>query len=174
MDDEHNHYARNAVITIIIILILVSAAAALLIMAGSCSVQKKSAGVSFSISKDYEETESLDKEVVLPGWLSLTFTAATTDIKGDISLYNPRENSGYYDLVFELLCDTDGDGTCESLYRSGPVKAGEHIDEFTINKAIPEGSYDAAILIQPYPEGSYDTCLNNGRIFLTLNAVRKH
>lgn len=85
--------------------------------------------------------------VAIPGWGKLTIPADETDVTVD--LYNPEENENLYYLTFELRLP-DEDGGYEVLYKSGLIKAGNHIQNITLSHGLAEGTYDAIVFVQPY------------------------
>ena len=121
---------------------------------------------------EYEEEsqEPVDpsKNITLPGWVTLTIAADTTNIKKGIDFYNPDANEGYYYLTFELLVDIEGDGNYVSIYQSGLVEAGKHIQKITLSRSLSAGTYNARVFIQPYKIDDLDVPLNNGNVDIEL------
>ena len=87
--------------------------------------------------------------VAIPGWVSFTIPANTTeDIVVDF--YNPVENTDKYYLTFELRLPDNSEQGYEVLYTSGLVEPTLHIQKITLNRGLEAGEYDAIIHVQPY------------------------
>ena len=116
-----------------------------------------------------EETEPVQsRNIVMPGWTTLNIAADTTDIQRGIDFFNPEDNEGYYYMTFELFVDLAGNGEYESIYKSGLVEPGNHIQKITLTKALPAGTYDAYVFIQPYRINDLEEPLNSGNVQLSL------
>lgn len=85
--------------------------------------------------------------VAIPGWGAIVMPPNTTEITVDF--YNPEANKDLYYLTFELRLP-EGNGGYETLYKSGLIEAGNHIQKITLSRGLAEGTYDAVIFVQPY------------------------
>lgn len=92
--------------------------------------------------------------VSIPGWGSITIPANQQTVS--VNLYNPEKNEGRYYLTFKLVLSDTG----EVLYESNAVPPGKHIQSITLSRALPAGTYDAVIHVQPY-RMSDETPTNN-------------
>lgn len=102
--------------------------------------------------------------VAIPGWGSFTIPADKTTVSVDF--FNPQANEGNYYMTFELKLATG-----ESLYQSGLVKAGDHIQTITLSRGLPKGTYDAYVHIQPYTADDELVETNNADMGLKLIVV---
>ena len=92
--------------------------------------------------------------VAVPGWSSITIPANQQTVSVDF--YNPEANEGLYYLTFKLILSNTG----EVLYESNAVPPGKHIQTITLSRALPAGTYDAVVHVQPY-RMSDETPANN-------------
>lgn len=133
------------------------------------------------------------RNIVMPGWSTLTIAADTTEITRGVDFFNPDKNLWYTcpdcgndldsakycanckkmagDAAVEdcfymtfALCLTEND---EVLYQSGLVAPGKHLQSITLTRALPAGEYDAYVFIQPYKSDMATPC-NNGVVKLNL------
>ena len=114
---------------------------------------------------------NIEPNVAIPGWGRITIPSGTTEINS-VDFYNPEENEGLYYLTFELLLP-DGDKYI-SLYKSGAVPPGKHIQSIKLNQTLSLGTYDALIHVQPYrinEDGSVGTPTNNANMGTTLVVI---
>ena len=110
-----------------------------------------------------EQIIEADRGIAIPGWEKVVIAADSQDVIVDF--YNPQANDGYYYMTFELKL-ADG----ESLYKSGLVKAGQHIQKITLSRSLPKGTYDAVLHVQPYTADDAMTPTNNADMKLKLVA----
>lgn len=161
---------KSSLIIIIILLIVVIAVGGVFI--GSTLMKNQTSapapsggsGLSYDPSAGTYVTPETPPGVAIPGWGSLTIPANTTSVSVDF--FNPEANAGYYDMSFEL-CLSSG----ESLYKSGLVRAGQHIQKITLSRGLPAGTYDAYLHVQPYTADAEQTPTNNANMALKLNVV---
>ena len=102
-----------------------------------------------------------EQSVAIPGWGSITIPSNQQTVSVDF--YNPVRNEGLYYLTFKLLLADTG----EVLYESNAVPPGKHIQSITLNRALPAGTYNAMIHVQPY-RMSDETPTNNAELKTTL------
>ena len=95
--------------------------------------------------------------VAVPGWSSITIPANQQTVSVDF--YNPERNEGLYYLTFKLILSSTG----EVLYESNAVPPGKHIQTITLSRALPAGTYDAVVHVQPY-RMSDETPANNADV----------
>ena len=106
------------------------------------------------------QTQS-EPNVAIPGWGSITIPANQQTVSVDF--YNPERNEGLYYLTFKLILSSTG----EVLYESNAVPPGKHIQTITLSRALPAGTYDASVHVQPY-RLSDETPTNNADMKTTL------
>lgn len=146
---------------------------------------------------DYEaQVQAYSRNIVMPGWVSLTIPANTTDITSGIDFYNPSKNLWYectkchHPLDENYKCtntkcneqyDTsNASQNCfymtfalylrnndECLYQSKLVEPDKHIQHISLNRALSSGEYNAYVFIQPYMSDMKTPC-NNGRVDIKL------
>ena len=114
------------------------------------------------------ETVEPVKNITMPGWASITLAADTTEITSGVDFFNPEANEGYYDMTFELFADTENNGSYVSIYKSGIVYAGNHVQKITLKQALSAGTYAAYVHIQPYLKGDQSVALNSGDVRIEL------
>jgi len=106
--------------------------------------------------------------VTIPGFGSMTIPANTKELKG-INLYNPIENDGWYYLTFRIcLLDKNGE-VSEVLYASQLVPPGQYLQDITLTRGLPAGTYDAVMQVQPY-RISDKSPTNNADLRMTIIA----
>ena len=146
---------------------------------------------------DYEAPEqAYSRNIIMPGWVSLTIPANTIDITSGIDFYNPSKNVWYectkchhpldenYKCTNEK-CNEQYDASSastncfymtfalylnnndECLYQSKLVEPDKHIQHISLNRALSSGEYDAYVFIQPYMSDMKTPC-NNGRVDIKL------
>lgn len=102
------------------------------------------------------------RDVAIPGWASLTLPAGETEAR--VSLGNPVQNEGWYDLTFELRLRETG----EVLFASGLVPAGQYLNRVTLSRPLEAGQYDAVLRVQPYTADENQAPTNNADVELRL------
>ena len=136
------------------------------------------------------------KNVIMPGWTKIAIPANTKEITTGVDFYNPEGNKWYkcpdcgapldanykctdekcghqhsaddavefnYYMTFKLvLSDTN-----ETIYESGLVAPGKHLQHITLTKALKAGEYDAYVFLQPYMDDQVTPC-NNGKVVVKL------
>ena len=112
------------------------------------------------ITPTQTQTQS-EPNVAIPGWGSITIPANQQTVSVDF--YNPERNEGLYYLTFKLILSDTG----EVLYESNAVPPGKHIQTITLTRALPRGTYDVAVHVQPY-RMSDETPTNNADMKTTL------
>lgn len=107
--------------------------------------------------------------VSVPVITSLTIPA-NTQVVTTANLYNPEGNEGLHYLTFKLsLLDENGE-VSETLYESGLLPPGEHIQTITLARGLSPGTYDAVMHIQPYRIED-KTPVNNANVKLKITVV---
>ena len=107
--------------------------------------------------------------VSVPGFGTWTIPPKVTKVNTDF--FNPNSNADKYDLMFEVWIPKDVDDLSKGydvIYKSGLVKAGNHIQEVTLSRSFEKGEYDAILHVQPYTVGETQTALNNANIKFKL------
>lgn len=117
-------------------------------------------GLTFETNED-ADTITI-RSIVMPGWSQLAIPANTKDVTVDF--YNPEENAGYFHMTFELILNETG----ETLYKSGLIRAGDHVRHISLSRGLPAGTYDATLHIQPYTADEAMTATNNANVSLKL------
>ena len=163
--------AKKSVIILIVILVAAIAAAGVVIAVNNANNGTSSPGDTPDKKKpgfdenagEYKAPEQ-KPNVAIPSWGSFTIPANKTNVSVDF--FNPTANEGNYYMTFEL-CLADG----ESLYQSGLVRAGDHIQNITLSRGLPAGTYDAYVHIQPYTADDDLIETNNADMALKLIVV---
>ena len=106
--------------------------------------------------------------VTIPGFGSMTIRANTKDIIG-INLYNPIENEGWYYLTFKICLLDKNEEVSEVLYASQLVPPGQYLQDITISRGLPAGTYNALMQIQPYRIADKSST-NNADLRMTIIA----
>ena len=156
-------------IILLVVVAVVAVGATLLITqpwAGGQDMPSKPSGGGLIIDSgagDYVAPTQTQTEpgVAIPGWGSITIPANQQTVSVDFS--NPERNEGLYYLTFKLILSDTG----EVLYESNAVPPGKHIQSITLTRALPAGTYDAVIHVQPY-RMSDETPTNNADMKTTL------
>ena len=93
--------------------------------------------------------------VVIQGWTSVKVPASATE--SNVSLYNPEENAGWYDLTFELrLKETD-----EIIFTTGLIPPGQYCNKVMLSRPLEPGIYPAILHVQPYYMNEEQTPTND-------------
>ena len=72
----------------------------------------------------------------------------------------------------EEALEEDNGMEYEMLYCTELVMPGEHVQEITLTRPIPEGEYNAYVHIQPYRmDDDITPTMNNGNVVITLYAI---
>ncbi|MBQ2771804.1 MAG: hypothetical protein IJE95_03710 [Methanocorpusculum sp.] len=87
--------------------------------------------------------------VTIPGWTSVTIPTGVTVVK-TADFYNPKDNEGLYYLTFKLSLLDENGRVSETLYESGLIPPGDHIQTLTLSRGLVAGKYDGVLQIQPY------------------------
>lgn len=129
-------------------------------------------GVGWVLDPDAADTRlpggptEVEQNVTIAGIGAVTVPAGERFAAGDF--FNPEENAGLYDMVFELrLLDGSPQGY-EVLYSSALVSPGKHIYEIELAHALKTGVYDAVVHVQPYRMDQGHTRTNNADIMTAL------
>ena len=168
--NDNKDTKRNVIIAllILIILLLLLTIGILIFNFGYCNRPIASTpdigGVGLVIDENAGEYVEPEKPapaqgVAVPGWGSIVVPANTTEITVDF--FNPEENKDLYYLTFELRLIDENTGNQETLYTSGLVEPGLHIQKITLSRPLEAGEYDAIIHVQPYRMDEARTPTNN-------------
>lgn len=103
--------------------------------------------------------------VAIPGFGSWTIPPNVTEVVTDF--YNPAANADKYHLTFEVRVLNDSEQGYEVIYKSGHVKANDHIQKVTLTRPFEPGEYDAVLFVQPY-RVSDNTPTNNANLNFKL------
>lgn len=90
----------------------------------------------------FSANEENDPLFTLPGYGKITVQAGAADVK----MLLPNQEGNPCRLTFDIMLT----GTGETLYASGMVEPGTHIEGFTLAKALEKGEYEAALTIRAY------------------------
>jgi len=166
----------KAIITIIIVvaICIVGGVIAFMLLnqgngsGGGASISTSSGGASgqgLSFEENQDKSIKQVQSITMPGWESIKLNANSTS--ASVDFYNPSENTGLFHMTFELkLKDTN-----ETLYKSGLVKAGDHLRNITLKRGLPAGTYDAIVHIQPYTADEAMSATNNADVAVKLIVV---
>lgn len=106
---------------------------------------------------EYEDPAQKDaaENVAIAGWGEIRIPAHETTVSVD--LFNPEENKDRFFLTFELRIPDGSSTGYETIYQSGLVAAGLHVQEITLSRGLESGTYDAIVHVQPYDMDSVPT-----------------
>lgn len=122
-------------------------------------------GVDLSIDPNEENNSKLqdsndEQGVAISGIAAITFNKGEKKIPVDF--YNPEKNADMYYQTFELKIFVNG--KYETLYTSGLVEPGKHIEHITLSRELEAGVYQAVVHVQPYYMDEAMTPTNNADI----------
>lgn len=132
-------------------------------------------------------------DVVMMSFPTVDIEADTKDVW--VYFPNSEKNEGWYDLAFTLWAAIPVDAIEEGvettvlkqvneetgeeeeivyakLFSSGLVPAGYCLQEVTMNQGVPEGSFDAILVVQSYYVETGLPTPNGASAFMRLNAYR--
>ncbi len=153
---KKRNWLNWVLIAIIIILILL-----LLRCCGKCPFQQETPDPGNSIvtpsapdidpnAGDYVKPETSEiGGVSIPGWGKLTIPVNTSD-DIEVDFYNPEANADKYYLTYELRIPANNEQGYETLYQSGLIEPGKHIQKIDLSRGLPAGTYNATLHVQPY------------------------
>ena len=112
---------------------------------------------------DSSDVQSSDEEqgVAISGISAITIPQGEKEV--NVDFYNPDKNADMYYQTFELRL-TDDSGGYETIYTSGLVEPGKHINHITLSRGLEAGVYQAVIHVQPYRMNEERTPTNNADI----------
>ena len=171
-NQKENKKKRTLLIIVIALLIVIIALLAVILLRGNGG---KAPGNSTGVYIDQnagkftnrdEAPADAVKGVVIPGWSYINLPAGqrTADT---VDFYNPEGNADSFYLTFQLLIPDDKGGY-ESVYQSGLVEPGLHIQQIELTRELEAGTYDAILHIQPYTMDESRTATNNADLKTTL------
>ena len=171
-NQKENKKKRTLLIIVIALLIVIIALLAVILLRGNGGkAPENSAGVYIDqnagkyTNRDDASADTV-KGVVIPGWSYINLPAGqkTADT---VDFYNPEGNADSFYLTFQLLIPDDKGGY-ESVYQSGLVEPGLHIQQIELTRELEAGTYDAILHIQPYTMDESRTATNNADLKTTL------
>ena len=109
---------------------------------------------------------SVQDGVAIPGFGKLTIPPNTTEVTVDF--FNPERNAGKFYLTFEIRIPDDSEQGYESVYKSGLVEAGNHIQKITLTRGFEAGEYEAYCFVQPYRADETLAPVNNANLKFKL------
>ncbi len=112
---------------------------------------------------DSSDVQSSDEEqgVAISGISTIIIPKGKKE--ATVDFYNPDKNVDMYYQTFELRL-TDDSGGYETLYTSGLVEPGKHIEHITLSRVLDSGEYRAVVHVQPYRMNEERTPTNNADI----------
>ena len=111
-------------------------------------------------------TGQAEPGVAIPGFGTLTIPPNVTEVTVDF--YNPEANADRFYLSFEIRIPNDSEEGYETIYKSGLVKAGNHIQKISLSHSFEKGEYDAYLFVQPYKVDEDLTPTNNANLKFKL------
>ena len=96
--------------------------------------------------------------VAIPGWNQIIIPKDQSS-GITVDFYNPEANKDLYYLTFEIRLPNEN-GEFETIYKSGLVEPGLHIQNIDLTKPLQKGEYDAIIHVQPYRMSDKSTTNN--------------
>ena len=100
--------------------------------------------------------------VAIPGWGGIKLPSGTTE--ADVSLYNPKENEGWYYLTFQLKLKETG----ETLFQTGLIPPGMYCTKVNLLREIEPGVYKGTMHVQPYYMREPPSPTNNADFDITI------
>ena len=108
------------------------------------------------------QTSAKKGGVAIPGWSSIDLPADSTE--ADVQLYNPTDNNDKFYLVFELRMADSG----ETLFATGLVPPGQYCSHVTLTRALPAGTYEGIMHVQPVRMGD-QSLTNNADVSIVIH-----
>lgn len=100
--------------------------------------------------------------ISIPGWGAIKLPSGVKE--AEVSLHNPQENEGYYDMSFTLkLVDSD-----EVIFTTGSIAPGYKCSCVTLSRELDPGEYEAILFVQPYFQDEAHTPTNNAELEILL------
>ena len=87
--------------------------------------------------------------IVIPGMALITIPV-NAKVVNTVDLYNPEKNEGNYYLSYKLSLLDENGKVSETLYESGLLPPGDHIQTITLSRGLSSGRYNAVMQVQPY------------------------
>lgn len=155
---------KGLVLVVVLLLAIIAVLIILLITENKTHKQQpQSAGVVMQSHSENERSMvgTNEPSVCVPGWTAIKLPANTKE--AELSLHNPKENKGNYDLEFSLRLKDTGD----IVFCTGKVEAGMACTSIVLNRELEIGEYAAVMIVQPYSSKS-GLPVNNAELELLL------
>ena len=158
------------IISIVVLIVAIIATSILLVVLLNKDGEPPKGGIVYDPNQgDYVPGQSggpAIEGVAVPGFGTWTIPPNVTKVTTDF--YNPEKNAGKFDMTFEVRIPNDSEQGYEVIYKSGLVKAGNHIQNVTLSHGFEKGEYDAYLFVQPYTADEDQTPTNNVNIKFKL------
>lgn len=150
-------------IVIVILLIIISVMFVILVSPKKSTDTGKGIIFEQSISENSNsQVGTSNPGISIPGWGAIKLPAHEKE--AIVSLHNPEENAGYYDLSFTLKLKNSN----EVIFTTGSISAGYKCSRVTLTQELEPGEYEAIMFVQPYLVGEQHTPTNNAELELLL------
>lgn len=149
--EKSNRIWKILVILLLVLLLFVVTTGVVVFVPLLTEEKKPSSGVNLDVDPfagAFVEQERAPG-VTIPGMASIQIPVNAKIVTG-VDLYNPTENDGWYYLTFKLSLLDENDKVKETLYESGLLPPGDHIQTITLTRGLSAGTYDAVMHVQPY------------------------
>lgn len=166
--ERSNRIWKILVILLLVLLLFVVTTGVVVFVPLLTEEKKPSSGVEIDVDPFAGAFVEQEREpsVVIPG-TNMIQIPVNAKVVNTVDLYNPEKNDGWYYLTFKLsLLDENGKVT-ETLYESGLLPPGDHIQTITLSRGLAAGTYDAVMHVQPY-RMTDKTPTNNADLKLTI------
>jgi len=116
--------------------------------------------------------------IAIDGWSKITIPA--NSLEATVSLYNPKENEGWYYLTYELRLEKTEKGiekngdenleedTGEVIFTTGLIPPGLYCNKVVLTRELEPGIYPAILHVQPYRMDEEMSPTNNADLELVL------
>ncbi len=149
---------------VIIVLVIIIAVMSAVILGGKDTEPDDTQGIVYEPNGSTVEQVQVgasSPNISIPGWSAIKLPAGKTN--AEVSLHNPEENLGYYDLKFSLILkDTE-----EVIFETGLVQPGNQCNRVELLRQLEPGQYDAILCVQPYTQDT-KTPTNNAELAIKL------
>ena len=100
--------------------------------------------------------------IAIPGWTTIKLPSNATE--AEVSLHNPTDNDGYYDLSFTLKLRDSG----EIIFSTGHIEPGYKCSKVTLSRKLEKGEFPAVLVVQPYLRDESKKPTNNAELDILL------
>lgn len=102
-------------------------------------------------------------QIMIPSLATMTLTEGQTEV--EYVLFNPEGNPCYFSYQM-VLSDTG-----ETLYESGLIEPGTAVINWSLNRSLEAGTYQAEMRISTYSAEDVNTQMNSGVVTFTVEVT---